>query len=122
METKYVMATIKMPIEVKVIELGNFTSLTDEYKYLEDRTHITVEFCNSLPPPLEDEYSNLTSKIRALFQTTSTDKSSDELAVDIPITIKEDIGEVKKATGNNKKNITFRSFHSGRRYTFRNNR
>ena len=121
---KYVMATIKMPIEIQDLE-------EDDYVCLQDRARVTLAFCEQLPDiAAEGEgYGGLSDKIHDLFITSDQPVSVVEVNAGSKNTDTDTDTEREKGgtnvivpekRANKKRNITYRSFHENtksHRYT-----
>ena len=106
---KYIMATIRMPIQINNLEKDDFVCLQEHAK-------VSLEFCKELPITKEGEegYNRLANKIHELY-----DKFLEE-----PEKEMEKGGVIEKPRKRaTKQNITYRHFRENEkshRYTFRN--
>jgi len=114
-EKKYVMAVIYMPIQV--IDLDS-----REFECMQEYSSITIADCDPevLKTKKENPYEHLGDKITEFLEKKSPEITLLELekGLDFP----EMRIETEMVAGNRPKmkNKTFRTFHSGRKYTLRN--
>jgi hypothetical protein len=103
-EKKYVMAIISMPIKVVDLASGDF-------ECMQEYSSITIADCDSevLKTKPENGYENLGEKILEFLE-----KKTPEITL-LELETKPVVGIRPKV-----KNKTFRTFHSGRKYTLRN--
>jgi hypothetical protein len=108
-ENKYVMATIKIPMEI---------SDNDSYEPLSEYMQMTFEYIDNLPNKSESDYSNEFIKNKISELLNSSTKNRIEIEEENKIIVRHD--EIKQQESSYKKNITFRNKNSSAsRYTRR---
>ena len=108
------MAVIYMPIQVIDLDSG-------EFECMQEYSSITIADCDPevLKTKKENPYEHLGDKILEYLEKKSPEITLLELENSLDSEVKT---ETEMVAGNRKKakNKTFRTFHSGRKYTLRN--
>jgi len=113
-EKKYVMAVIYMPIQVIDMESG-------EFECMQEYSTISVADCEPevLKNKKENPYEKLGDKISEFLEKKTSEITLLELEKSLDSEVKpgtEPVVGIRPKV----KNKTFRTFHSGRKYTLRN--
>lgn len=119
---KYVMAVIRMPIEILDVENG-------DYECIQDSASVTIEHCDHLPIVEEkDGYAGMADKIKELVDKKEEDKIPPSINMQNEISFlspsNPDEQSNYQKTSNplvvkKRKNITYRRFSLGHRHTVR---
>lgn len=113
-EKKYVMAVICMPIQVIDMESG-------EFECMQEYSTISVADCDPevLKNKKENPYEKLGDKITEFLEKKTSEITMLELEKSLDSEVKPETEMVSNIRPK-MKNKTFRTFHSGRKYTLRN--